>query len=54
MIDHAVFCPKKNFFQLNICFQYFSTGSSVKINEKTKTKTKKQKKHKNTKTQKTI
>ena len=34
--DHAVFCPKKNLFQLNICFQYFSTGSSVKINEKKK------------------
>lgn len=32
--DHAVFCPKKNFFQLNICFQYFSTGSPVKIKEK--------------------
>ena len=38
--DHAVFCPKKNFFQLNICFQYFSTGSPVKIKEK-KTHTKK-------------
>ena len=34
--DHAVFCPKKNFFQLDICFQYFGTGSSVKINEKKK------------------
>lgn len=34
--DHAVFYPKKNFFQLKICFQYFSTGSSVKINEKKK------------------
>lgn len=32
--DHAVFCSKKNFFQLNICFQYFSTGSPVKIKEK--------------------
>lgn len=32
--DHAVFCPKKNFFQLNVCFQYFSTGSPVKIKEK--------------------
>ena len=32
--DHAVFCPKKNFFQLNISFQYFSTGSPVTIKEK--------------------
>ena len=41
--DHAVFCPKKNVFQLNICFQYFSTGSPVKIKEKKKhTKKKKQ------------
>lgn len=31
---HAVFCPKKNFFQLNISFQYFSTGSPVTIKEK--------------------
>ena len=45
--DHAVFCTKKNFFELNICFQYFSTGSSVKINEKKKKK--KRQKHKNTK-----
>lgn len=37
--DHAVFCPKKNFFQLNISFQYFSTGSPVKIKEKTHTHT---------------
>ena len=32
--DQAVFCPKKNFFQLNISFQYFSIGSPVKIKEK--------------------
>ena len=38
--DHAVFCPKKNFFQLNISFQYFSTGSPVKIKEKKHTHTK--------------
>ena len=45
--DHAVFCTKKNFFELNICFQYFSTGSSVKINEKKKKKKKtKTQKHK--------
>ena len=43
--DRALFYPKKNFFQLKICFQYFSTGSSVKINEKKqKTKNKKHKK----------
>lgn len=39
--DHAVFCPKKNFFQLNISFQYFSTGSPVKIKEKKHTHTQK-------------
>ena len=37
--DHAVFCPKKIFFQLNISFQYFSTGSPVKIKEKKHTHT---------------